>query len=351
MYATFGGVERVLLNRFDALYDHYNGELKTDLLFLWDSGALNSFKESLRSSSKAFLWDVDFKKKDIYAYDMVSIVDSPCFYENVKKYQGVLCLECHTLYKKNRIETFSDVPENISFIIVPSQYQKQLVIKENPNLAKNDNVFILPNFVPDDFYDINEPARLPDWNCRPIAFFHRLDALKNYIEAIDIFCGQEKLGEQEIILCLSGKIDNDIKTTLKYLYEFAGEQFYYLPRIHFSQMPKCLYYIRKKAGIFLSTSTAESFGMSVAEAMSVGLPVLLSNIEPHRELVEDNDKYLYRLGDVADGVAKLHNLLADEYERLSNEVKALSVKFQKRAFLNAWDNLVANIHRYGGVAL
>lgn len=46
----------------------------------------------------------------------------------------------------------------------------------------------------------------------------------------------------------------------------------------------------KTADVYLSSSIYEGFGMAVLEAMSVGLPVIISDIPPHRELMGSTDE-------------------------------------------------------------
>lgn len=338
-YATFGGVERVLLNRAGALYEEYGMDLLIDLLFLWDGGAFNSINNGLPPNCEAFLGSA-FHKDLNKSYDMIFIVDTPSFYNYVTGYRGVLGVECHTLYKDKRLETFKDIPQNVSVFVVPTLYQKELIEFEFPEMIKDRCIFILPNFVPDYFYDSPESVIMPEFVQRPVAFFHRLDDLKNYREAVSIF-SRLLNRRRDVVLLISGKIDNSIEKTFNYLYEKLKGNFCYLPKVNFSRMPGVLKYLYSKRGIFLSTSKGESFGMSVAEAMSVGVPVLLSNIPPHCELVNNDEKYLYRLGDLADGVEKLNNLLSYEYEKLSAEMKELAQRFRKIRFLEAWKTLMS----------
>ena len=61
------------------------------------------------------------------------------------------------------------------------------------------------------------------------------------------------------------------------------------------------------ADIYIASSKSEGLPNGVLEAMAVGLPVILSDIEQHKEVHEVNPQIgsLYRIGDKNDCVAKI----------------------------------------------
>lgn len=70
--------------------------------------------------------------------------------------------------------------------------------------------------------------------------------------------------------------------------------------------------LRSKAGIFLATAPSEAFGLSVAEAMAVGLPVVAAAGGGHIETVgASRPDLLYRHGAPAECAAVLQRLAAD----------------------------------------
>lgn len=74
------------------------------------------------------------------------------------------------------------------------------------------------------------------------------------------------------------------------------------------------------ADYFVSSSLYEGLPNSVLEACCAKLPLLLSDIGPHREIFELNKKIgqLYKLGDDLDFSEKLLKLLKNNYNEMSN---------------------------------
>ena len=77
------------------------------------------------------------------------------------------------------------------------------------------------------------------------------------------------------------------------------------------------------ADFFVSVSKAEGMPNAVLEAMSVGLPVILSDIEPHKEIFNENKGIglLFKTDIEQDFLDKLHKLTTMDYEKMSNAAK------------------------------
>ncbi len=73
--------------------------------------------------------------------------------------------------------------------------------------------------------------------------------------------------------------------------------------------------------------------------------MLLSDIPAHRELVNDDARYFYPLGDVKAACRKLGRLL-DEWDVSSANLGKFSEKFLPRFFLNEWERFIKRtLHR------
>lgn len=69
----------------------------------------------------------------------------------------------------------------------------------------------------------------------------------------------------------------------------------------------------KDCHIGVSASALEGLGLNILEFQMAGLPVICTDLQPHREMVEDGKSgLLYPVGDIAQLTAHLRNLLNDE---------------------------------------
>jgi glycosyltransferase involved in cell wall biosynthesis len=82
---------------------------------------------------------------------------------------------------------------------------------------------------------------------------------------------------------------------------------------------------------FCFPSIYEGFGIPILEAMTLGVPTLASNIEPHLEIIE-NSALLFDVNNSADFSEKLTRIVSDEYLRADLAQKELqqTTKFSWR---------------------
>jgi glycosyltransferase involved in cell wall biosynthesis len=77
-------------------------------------------------------------------------------------------------------------------------------------------------------------------------------------------------------------------------------------------MPALLDAVRSSGGVVMSTSKGDSFGMTIAEGMARGCPVVVPSGGPFDEFVVDGvHGCSYRLGSPRDGASKVGSLLED----------------------------------------
>lgn len=341
-FCTFGGVERVILNRANALRKH-GQDVHISVCYLKDYGALQSFQQyiqlnSLTDQVSAFLMN-DTILSNLDDYDLVLNIDTPQLFEdtqNVKKF----FVECHTPYIQNR-QYLKDLPPNVCGIVVPSTAFKNILLGEFPNLPP---VTVLQNPVSDEFFSISEDinARYPK---RPLAYLARLDELKNYPEAFDIF--SEFSQDEKVMFAIVGKATSLTQKRVLTLLREKGiiGKTIIRSEIDFNAVPDFIKLIKSHHGIFVSPSLGESFGLSVAEFMSAGVPVILSRIDVHGELVNNDHRFLYNNGDIVSARNKIINILAN-WDEYSTIISAYAQKFSAPHFYSSWQEFILN-HNIG----
>jgi glycosyltransferase involved in cell wall biosynthesis len=118
--------------------------------------------------------------------------------------------------------------------------------------------------------------------------------------------------------------DGSQRRGLERLAKSLGVEVEFLGRVSDDALP-ALY---QEAGIFLTTSYSEGFGLSLLEAMSAGCAVVASDIQPHRDLVEDG-----RNGMIYSSPPDLQRVLgillsnADAAERMGRAGIAMAKRF------------------------
>jgi glycosyltransferase involved in cell wall biosynthesis len=336
-WCTFGGVERMIVNRAEA-FRRDNRRVRISIGFLHDyQGNLPAYRAYIRALGldavlSAFLIrDESFPSPG--RYDMVLPIDTPQVFDRLADADNVF-VECHTPYKENR-QYLADLPQNIRGILAPSKAFQKLLIGE---FARLPPVAVLPNPVADEFFHIPRSTPGGIFPKSPIAYLARLDYLKNYREAVRIF--RLLSGDERIMFAIVGWGAEQETLHAELTSDGILGKTFLRERMDLGDVPAFIGMIRDHRGIFLSPSKGESFGLSAAEFISAGVPVLLSDIPPHRELVECDENHLYPLGGLPEAQAKILRLLED-WEKASKRMAAFGRKFSGSSFLRAWDLFLA----------
>ena len=334
-WATFGGVERVFLNRALA-FKHYLPEMRVDFYFLGDSGGAAPFKAAL---TKYGLNETTSVVSSINRdYDLVFIIDWPQAVDLCVKRSQRYVIECHTPYKDNR-GYLANLPDTCERVITPSSVFSDLIRNEIPHLTAP--ISELRNFVPWDIPSQEFPLDncLPRWSRKPILFFGRLDRLKDPLSLLDAFQMLEyrRRGEFMLLFCgpRSPEIDLDKEISKRSLEDLSVM----LPPVPFASAGRLLNSVSLSGGLFVSPSKGESFGLSAAEAISSRVPVVLSNIKTHIELVKGYEKSLtYPLGDNR-GLSERIESVFDNYAEACSAVAVARTAFSATAFIDDWKRL------------
>ena len=101
--------------------------------------------------------------------------------------------------------------------------------------------------------------------------------------------------------------------------------------------------------VYVSASKSEGMPNGVLEAMATGLPVLLSDIPQHLEVLEINDQYgmSYRLGDRDDYISKFDEMLGKDLQHMGQEasktaITELSAAIMSQRYQKLYLDLIGN---------
>ena len=335
-FATFGGVERVILNRAEA-FKYYKKNTKLCVYFYEDYGAKDFLKQYIIANELSdYIEIVDELHLD--NYETVITIDTPKIFENKKIKNKKVYIETHTFEKRYR-RYLDDYIGKVKKVIVPSLTFYNKLLEEYPTISP-DEVGVINNFVPwnIEIPEFKKQINLPNWNKNIVFYYGRIDDNKNtkeLVEAIKIY--KEKYDNNIMVLLIGNenkkyKLDECIKANNLF------SDIILLPPINFNKINYLLSLLKERKAIFVSPSKGETFSLSAAEAIAHDIPVVLSDIEAHFNLVKGDKKYLYELGD-SEELAKKINYGFKNYEKLAKEMQDYKKAFSAETFIKEWNKI------------
>lgn len=331
-WATLGGVERVFLNRAQAL-DAGRRDVEIDVHYGSDGGGLAAFTHAVRKMRLERRLRV-VPRFDPSQYDAVFAIDSPELLPDPLPRSTVWVNECHTPYQANR-RYLRALPEGIEQVLVPSRTFAKLLREEQPEIAHR--IRLLRNSVSPAHRD-SVPV-LPEWRQVPLLYFGRLDGLKNPQGFIDLFGELERRAPSKYFGLALGPEAEGYRIGERIDIAGARGKIIQMPPVSFLKTAELLAGWRGRRGVMVSPSFGESFGLAAAESIAAGIPVLLSHLPEHAELVGGDERHLYDPADVESGADKIEAMLA-EYDASSQRMRHCSAAFNTRSFLSDWDDLM-----------
>jgi glycosyltransferase involved in cell wall biosynthesis len=266
----------------------------------------------------------------------VFVVDTPQLLADYPSVEDKMLMECHTPYPENRTY-LSEWQTRLRTLIVPSSGFLRVIESECPSLQ--GKIKVVRNFVPH-LPPIERPLSLPAWRGPLFLYFARIDELKNFTEFVEGISSARQYLRKEPLGIVSGQILPGYPLLEVIEKNQVRGSIAVLPPVPFETSHVLMQMLRQKKAVFVSCSKGESFGLSAAEAMTAGLPVILSDIPPHAALVSNRAKFLYPLGDVRELATKMA-AAAERYDELASECVELSREFSEEAFLTDWEGLFA----------
>ncbi len=343
-YLTLGGVEVVLRSRLHALPAY---GIQPTLWFLSDGPGRGLFTETGNSVRVGGLSDLGEHLRSGHV-DVLSVIDTP---EALEPVVGLLhrpkvVLEVHTPYPENRAYLRSPLIGLADVVIVPSEHQKQIVLRE---MHRPPDVVVVPNPIGEAF-----EAPLDDLtpNAGPpaVAWVGRLDWLKNWRSFLQIAVRVgRRMPEVEFWIAGGGAPDEEAAFERRCLRSGVVARLRWLRGQPHATMPRLYDEIRARGGVVMSTSRGESFGMAVAEAMARGCAVVAPRVGPFTEFITDGiEGRLYRPGKEAEAADTVVELLSDIAMRDRMGAKARETILRSHATAAAIHSLARSLTQVAG---
>ncbi len=333
-WATSGGVERVFLNRSEALLRRYP-KLEIETYFYNDCGGVELFLRYIQARGLGGRLRV-MDRFDAARYDAVFVVDTPQLLTDYPAVRDKAFLECHTPYPVNRTY-LKEWQSRLKVLIVPSSGFLQVIESECP--ALRGKIRVVRNFIPP-LPPVDRPLPLPAWRALLFLYFSQLNEHKNVAEFVEAISWARRNLRREFLGLVCGQLDPGYPLMDVIEKYHARGSIAVLPPVPFHNSQILMQLLRQKRAVFVSCSKGESFGLSAGEAMTAGLPVVLSDIAPHGVLVAHREKFLYPLGN-ARALAEKMIAAIEQYDDMSAECADLARGFSEETFLADWEGLFA----------
>jgi glycosyltransferase involved in cell wall biosynthesis len=273
---------------------------------------------------------------DASRYDAVFTVDTPQLLADHPSIANKVFMECHTAYAIHRTY-LQEWQTRLRVLIVPSIGFLGVIESECPGLR--GKIKVVRNFVPQ-LPPTDQPLSLPAWRAPLFLYFSQINAHKNVTEFVEAVSLARQYLRREPLGIVCGQLDPGFPLMEVIEKNNVRGSIAVLPPVPFENSHVLMHLLRQGKAVYVSCSKGESFGLSAVEAMTEGLPVILSDIPAHATIVSNRAKFLYPLGNVRELAMKMAKV-AGQYDELASECVELSREFSEEAFLADWERLFA----------
>ncbi|WP_429809868.1 glycosyltransferase family 4 protein [Ensifer sp. B1-9] len=294
-FATLGGVERALLNRAFA-FKETGAKVTLDLLFLRDHGGMAAIKRAIDTFGLHDYVRVVTNPR-LADYEFFSLIDTPEFFDFVPR-GGKFFVECHASGYQAQVY-LSTLPTQVQAVAVPSASVRRRVSE-----MVDVPVELLPNRVPRPRPSIVSGR----WGTPVIFYIGRVEPGKNVSEALRIHARAKDIEPEISMLIVTPSRD------CTSVYEEAArlgtlKNVFIRGAVPFDKFDDLYAEIGSERSVFLSSSRHETWGLSAAESIAAGIPVVLASNEGHREVARENEAFLYPMSDEEVAAGRVLNAL------------------------------------------
>lgn len=286
------------------------------------------------------------KKNKIELFHQPNFISYNLNIKNISTIHDLSWIHFPNFFLKNELKNFDlffeKTLQNSNKLIVHSNFIKKELCSYF-NLQPN-KVEVVYEDLRKDFYNLKEKdclKFLKKFNLKFKKFFlivNTLDSRKNFNFILDIYSRLKSEIQNKyplVIFGQKGRYSESIICKIKEL-----ENCFYFDYLDEYLLNQCF----SSAKIFLYPSLYEGFGISPLESMASGTPVIASNIEATKEILEDN-AILLDLNDEFIWINKIEEMLENQefYHEFQNKGLNHATKFKKNNTINKILNIYERI--------
>lgn len=339
-YGVVGGVCTQLYNRMRGLAAR--GDVEVVFFFGGDYGAA----ELLRPFGEVHVGDVEAFRALVTreAFDVIDVIDTPELIAVASELApDRLVVEVHTTYTTS-LAYLANREFTCRRFLVPSAYSRSLLVDRFQ--IPEAQVGIVANCLDAEAFspvDVEPPAR-------PIvSWVGKLDAHKGWEDFIDIAALLASVTDDVELWMFGGETAPDkVKDRLfESMGAFElGARLRWFPRVDYRAMNRVHSTVAASGGLNVVTSRDESFGMSVAEALLCGCPVVAPAVGALGELHTGPGLSLYPAGELVAAQEKIRALLTSTHDARADLARC------RRAMVERWstDTVAATLLNELGAA-
>ncbi len=303
-YGVVGGVCTQLFNRMK----HVGGLEGVDVTFFFvrDYGA----QAMLESYGRVVVGEPEVMKSLLQRerFDVVDIIDTPELLDVALAVDpSRVVVEVHTTYEV-ALEYLRDCAARR--FIVPSQYSRRLLVEEFG--VSESNVEVVSNCVDASLFAVDGAAPLER---TIVSWVGKLDEHKNWPAFVEL-AGLVAAGERDVEFWMIGGEGSSQLAKAALLEMVSGYgldgRLRWFSHLDYAAMPKLHAAVGASGGVNVVTSRDESFGMSVAEALLAGCPVVAPRVGALSELWDGPALRLYAANDQGAAGRAIRRALRDD---------------------------------------
>lgn len=287
-YGLLGGVSAQLLNRYPAFSQRFD----IHILYERDYGMVDRFPD--RVAEVAATADAMAAALRRLQPDLFLVIDSPTFIDawSGAGRPGRLVVEVHTTTGNVAYLDQIRPDTGVSAFVTVSRYMEAAL--RDRGIDRIAPVWVVPNCLDERWF---APPEAPMLATQPLLWVGKLDGHKRWREALTVMegvVGRANGAGPVTPLLVGGRTspEAEVRELLARIYssEPLADSVWW-PFVAYERMPSLYRSVGASGGALLLTTRDESFGMTVAEALLMGCPVVAPRIGALPELLPDDALY------------------------------------------------------------